>query len=253
MSKKTLLEIVQDILSEADGDEVNSITDTVESEQCARVVRTVFEDIVDIHDLEHTKTLKQLTATSSSTPNVMERPEGLHTIEWVRYDKRLTAGAAADFEIVHYQDPDTFIGRVMSRNTGDSNVDAVTLSTGAVIPVINDKAPTYFTVMDEGSDELVFDSYDSDLETNLQASKSLVYGIQKPTLTLSDTSVFTTLPTHLQQLVVSQARALYFDLYKDGITSEIDRKRRRAEVRSQRQRHIVKNQDNNTGPNYGRK
>ena len=252
MAKKTLLEFVQDILSDADGDDVNSITDTVESDQCARVVRDAYDRIVNLHDLQHIKTLSALEATSGTTPNVMTRPEGFTNIEWIRYDKRLAVSDAPNFEKISYCTPDYFINLVQSRNTGDSTVDAITLSTGAVIHVRNDTAPTYYTVMDEGSDELVFDSYNSALETNLQASKSMIYGDTKPTLVLSDSSTLS-LPRHLEVLVATEARAMYFDLYKDGITSEIDRSRRRAETRAQRQRHIIKNTDNDNGPNYGRK
>ena len=252
MAKKTLLAIVQDILSDADGDEVNSITDTIESEQCARVVQDVYEQICDLHDVEYLKTVKALVATSGTTPNVMERPEGFHSIEFVKYDKRVAAGDPQNFEYVDYMEPDRFLDLVHSRNTDDSNVDAVTLSTGMIIPVINDRAPVYYTVMDSGSDELVFDSYDSDLETNLQASKSLVYGIQRPTLALSDSSTME-LPRHLETLVQREARAVFFDLYKDGVTPEIDRTRRRMEVRAQRQRNIIKNTDNDNRPDYGRK
>ena len=251
MAKITLLEIVQDILSDADSDDVNSINDTVESDQCARIVRDVYKQICNLHDVEHLKTVKPLEATSGTTPNVMTRPDGMHTIEWVKYDKRATAGGVQNFEYVHYQEPDDFLEGVHSNNTGDSTVTAVTLSTGVVIPIRNDKAPTYFTVMDPGSDELVFDSYDSNIETNLQASKSVVYGVQAPTLSLSDSATLV-LPRHLETLVQREARAMFFDLYKDGITQEIDRTRRRMEVRAQRQRNIIKNTDNDNRPDYGR-
>jgi hypothetical protein len=252
MAKPTLLEFVQDILSDADGDDVNAITDTVEADQCARVVRDCFDQIVDLHDFEHTKTLKQLAATSASTPNVMTRPEGFHTLEWIRYDKRILSGDQQNFELVYYMEVDRFIASASSLSTDDSTVDGVTLSTGHVLPVRNDKAPTYFTVMDQGSDEIVFDSYDSALETNLQASKSLAYGIEKPSLALVGSSEIS-LPKHLAVLVKREARAMYFDLYKDGITSEVDRTRRRAETRAQRQRNIIKNTDNDNRPDYGRK
>ncbi len=252
MAKETLIDLVQDILSDADGDDVNSISDTVESDQCARVVRDAFNQIVDLHDFDNTKTLKQLEATSSSTPNVMTRPEGFHTLEFVKYDKRILSGDPQSYQDVKYCTVDAFIRRVSQRTTSDSTVDAITLSTGHIIPVRNDEAPTYYTIMDEGADELVFDSYDSALETNLQASKSLSYGVQKPTLTLADNSEIS-LPKHLSVLVKREARAMYFSLYKDGITSEIDRTRRRAEVRAQRQRHIIKNSDNDGRPDYGRK
>jgi len=243
--------MVQDILSEADGDAVNSITDTVESDQCARVIRDVWNTIVDTHDFGFIKTLKQLDATSGTTPNVMTRPEGYYNIEFVRYDKRATAGADQNYEDIHYMKVYDFIDLCSARATSDSNVSAITLSTGHIIPVKTDVAPTYYTIMDEGSDELVFDSYDSDLDTNLQQSKSLVYASVKPTLTLADATEIS-LPKHLATLVKTQSRAMYFDLYKDGITSEIDRARRRAEVRAQRLRNVVKNTDNDNGPDYGR-
>jgi len=252
MAKKTLLEMVQSILSDTDADNVSSVGDTVESEQAVQVIRDTHDYIVDSMDLGHVKTLDKLEATSASTPNVMTRPEGLYDIEWIRYNKKITAGGDQTFENVRYLPPSDFIDLVSSRTVSDSNVEEVTLSTGAVIPVVNDRAPTYYTIMDQGSDEIVFDSYDSDLETNLQESKSLVYGSLKPTLGSTDSSTMS-LPKHLENYVLAEAKAMYFDLYKDGVTREVDRRRRYTATRAQRQRYVLKDVDNKTGPDYGRK
>jgi hypothetical protein len=252
MAKITLLEVVQDILSDADSDDVNSIADTVEADQCARVVRDVYHQIVDLHDLEHIKTLKQLEATSASTPNVMTRPEGFHSVEFIKYNNSPTAGGDQKFQEIHYREVQDFLESVHKNTASDATVTEVTLSTGLVLPIRNDSNPTYYTVMDVGSDEIVFDSWDNNLDANLQASKSLIYGMQRPSLTLSDTSTFD-LPRHLETLIKREARAMFFDLYKDGLTPEIDRSRRRAEVRAQRQRNIVKNSDNDNRPDYGRR
>ena len=81
---------------ESDGDNVNSINDTVESDQCARIVREAHDYIVDVHDMQHIKTLKQLDATSGTTPNVMTRPEGYHSLEWVKYDKKDAASGNSE-------------------------------------------------------------------------------------------------------------------------------------------------------------
>jgi hypothetical protein len=242
MAKMTLIDAVQAILSDADGDEVSSIMDTVESEQC----------VVDLHDLEHIKTLSRLDATTSSTPNVMTRPEGYHSIEWVQYDTKNAASDPQSYNFIQYVEPDDFLSRIQGRNVSDTTVTAVTLSTGVILPIRNDTAPSFYTVMDTGSDELVFDAYDSVIEANLQQSKSIIYGIQRPTLSLADASTFT-VPRHLESLILREARAMYFDLFKDGITSEIDRSRRRMEVRAQRQRNIIKNSDNDNRPDYGRR
>lgn len=252
MAKKTLLDIVQQILSDADGDDVNSIVDTVESDQCARVVRDCFDQIVDSNvDIYHHKSTVQLTATDAATPNVMERPAGLWAIEWLQYNKKATAAGDQRYENVSFVDPDRFMVITGNRTASDTDIQEVVLDSGHSILVKNDQSPTYYTFI-EGYDDIIFDSFDSALETNLQASKSLAYGIIKPSLTLSDTAE-PNLPEHLIVLLYREARAMYFDLYKDGVSREVDRTRRRAEVRAQRQRRMVKNSDNNNGPNYGRK
>lgn len=253
MAKETLLEIVQDILSDADGDNVAAIAETVESDQCARLVRTCFNNIVDGTDIAHPRTLKKLDATSSSTPNVMTRPEGFHEIEWIKYDSKTTAGGDQDYSEILYMDPRQFIEYTSARTASDSTVDEVTLSGSShVVLVRNDHAPRYWTIL-ENYDEIVFDAYDSALETNLQNSKSLAYGAQKPTLTLADGSI-PDLPKNLFNRLKNDARALYFDLYKDGVTSEVDRLRRRSEVRTQRHRHVTKLAERaQTRPDYGRK
>lgn len=252
MAKETLLEIVQDILSDADGDEVTDISATIESDQCARVVRTCFNNIVDGSDLSHPRTLKQLTATSATTPAMMTRPEGFHEIEWIKYDSKTTAGGDQNYLEIDYMDPKDFVEYTSSRTLSDSTVEGMTMDSGHVVLIRNDHAPRYWTIF-ENYDNIVFDAYDSNLDTNLQASKSLAYGAQKPTLALTN-GAQPDLPKNLFNRLKNDARAMYFDLYKDGVTSEIDRLRRRSEVRSQRHRHVTKLAERTqTRPDYGRK
>lgn len=251
MAKKTLLTMVQQILSEADGDTVTGISDTVESQQCADLIGIVFDEVVQDYDLGLTKSIIQLTATSSATPNVMTRPEDLYNIEWIKYDKRTAAGNPQQYETVHYMEPARFIEYVSSRSTDLSNVDAVALDSGHSIPVVNDQAPTYFTFM-EDYDDIIFDSYDSALETELQAGKSLAYGQIIPSLSIAGTSTID-LPKQMTALVQASARARFWDLYKGGATREIDRARRRAEVRAMRYREMMLRTNQDTGPYYGRK
>ena len=252
MAKPTLIDLVQDILADADGDEVNSISDTVESDQCARVVRDSFRTIVDNHDLKIHDQIDQLTATSSTTPTKMERPASLHSIELCMYDKRLTALDDPRFQEVIWMDPINFIELTAQRTSSDTEVETMTLDSGHDLLIKNDQAPTYYTQL-QGYDDFIFDSYDLALETNLQASKSLVYGTIKPTLSLTDQAVID-LPEHIFILLRSDARAFFFDLYKDGVSRKVDERDRHANVRAQRMRHLTKNQqERQTGPDYGRK
>lgn len=252
MAKDTLLDIVQDILSDADGDEVNSISDTIESDQCARVVRAEFFNIVDDFDIKMHETQTQLTATSGTTPTVMQRPEGFHSIEKIWYDKRTTAGGDPDFKEVYFKDPESFLETSFSLNASDSDVSTLSLTdSGHTLNIKNDEHPTYWTVL-EGYDDIIFDSYDSSLDTNLQASKSLCKGVARPTFSLADATV-PDLPQNLMGLLRDRARAMYFDLYKQMTPNAVSRRERHSEVRSQRKKYITKKlQQERTGPDYGR-
>lgn len=252
MAKTTLLDLVQGILSDADGDEVNAIADTIESDQCARVIRDEFRIIADENDLKMQVSLTQLTATGTSTPTQMTRPEGFHSIEWIKYDRRVS-GSDPKFEDISYRDPSSFLQLTDSRTLGDSDVESQALGdSGHNLLVKNDQAPQFWTIL-EGYDDIIFDSYDSALETNLQTSKSLVRGVQRPVLALTDLAV-PDLPENLMVLLRNRARAFYFDVYKDGTTKEVDKRQRNSEVRSQRKKYITKKlQQERTGPNYGRK
>jgi len=254
MAKPTLIEIVQDILSDADGDEVNDVDDTIESTQCARVIQDTFRNIVDRYDLKVHNQLDQLTATDSNTPTVMDRPEGLFDIKEIQYDKREEAGDDPAYQRVQYMDPLDFLTMTGSRTSSDSTITAMALTGGSnhSILIRNDQAPTFYTQL-EGYDSFVFDAYDVALEANLQTSKTLVYGTVKPTLSLTSAAVID-LPEHLYTLLRNDARAFFFDLYKDGATREVDKRQRRSEVRSQRERYLTRNQqERQSGPDYGRK
>ena len=253
MAKDTLLDIVQSILSDSDGDEVNDIAATVESQQAASIIKDEFSIIVDEFDLKHYDRFVKLDATDATTPTLMSRPEGFHSISSIKYDKKTTAGGDQKYRDVCFKEPEDFLNLVSQRTLSDSNVEAMTLpESGHVILVRNDEAPTYWTIF-EGYDYVVFDSYDSVIESNLQQSKNLARGVQRPTLALTNTSV-PNLPQNQMVLLKNRARAMFFDLYKDGVTTEIAKRQRQSEVRAQRKKYITRKlQEKRTGPNHGRK
>lgn len=251
MAKPTLLDIVQGILSDADGDNVNSLSDTVESIQCAQVVIDSFDHIVDTFDIKHHTKTVQLDATSVTTPAQMTRPAGLHSIQWIKYDIRELIGDPPKFDYVTYMSQERFLELVHARSSAASNTQAMILDSGHNIYILNDQSPTNWTVMD-GYDNIVFDSYDALIETNLQTNRSLAYGDIKPTLSLADGSI-PDLSDELFSTLKNDARAFYFDVFKDGVTKKVDERDRRSTVRAQRKRHITKLEAKQTGQNYGRK
>lgn len=253
MAKTTLLDIVQFVLSDADGDEVNSVSDTVESQQAAEIVQHEYNTIIDEFDVKIGETFTKLDATSAATPVLMTRPEGFHSIEEIQYDVKETAGGDAKYEPLTFITWDKMLDKSNALNSSDTEVESLSLpDSGHPYLFRNDKAPQYWTIL-EGYDTIVFDSYDLNLESNLQNSKSLARGVSRAQLVIADSTV-PDIPENLMVLLKNRSRAMYFDLFKDGMTPGVARAASRSETRSQRKKYVTKKlQQERTGPNYGRK
>lgn len=84
--KLTLLEYVQMILSSLNSQQVNSISDTVESVQVAHNVKTAYLELLGRFNLPEHNELVQLVASNNAVqPTVMYRPEGVTRINFIRY------------------------------------------------------------------------------------------------------------------------------------------------------------------------
>ena len=65
MAKMNLLAMTQDILSDMDSDEVNSITESVEALQVAQIIKTTYYNIIDGKDYAFLYELFQMDASGS--------------------------------------------------------------------------------------------------------------------------------------------------------------------------------------------
>jgi hypothetical protein len=250
----TLLDMVQELLSDANGDEISSISDTTEAMQAARVVASVYEDVVTEYDIQSVKQLFRLDGLSDVTkPTHMRIPADYHSVEWVKYDTRLDVGADPSFTDICYVYPKDFADMVNRRSVSAAEVIAVTDPSGVVLNVVNNKSPQYYTLFD--NQHVVFDSFDATLESTLQQSKTQAYGQKIPGLVLANTTVIQ-LPTELMSFLKNEVRNTYFDLHAGGATASTQRRATRSRVRLQRVRHTMRNnreQFKHTGPDYGRR
>jgi hypothetical protein len=187
MAKYTLLELVQTILSSMDSDEVNSISDTVESNQVALLVKSVFFDLASDFDLPEHKTLFELTASGSSLrPTLMMIPDNVKNIDWVKYNNKLDAETHSNYKDVTYLELTRFL-EMVNRFRSETNIGTMDITNNSETFEIlfrTDKHPTYYTSLDD--DILIFDSYFSDDDTTLQKSKTMCSGSIYPVFTLSD-------------------------------------------------------------------
>lgn len=182
---ETLLDIVQEILSDSDGDEVNSITDTEESEQCAKIVISTYQAMMSNSIWPHTRRLVQLVPYSDNTqPTHMSLDENIKELISIYYDKKQSTDTQKKYEEVKYKSPDDFLRYVHQRRSDDAAVMTVVDPSGVELFIRNDQAPSYFTSFDDVT--LVFDSYDSSVDSTLQSSKVQALAYIIPVLNLLD-------------------------------------------------------------------
>ena len=208
MAKMTLLEMTQDILSDMDSDEVNSINDSVESLQVAQIIKTTYYNIIDGRDYDFLYELFQLDSSgTTSRPTHMKLPENIIDLKYVKYNTRKSTDTKDKYLKIKYLNPEDFMEMVDRRDSSKSDVTVITDTTGISINIINDKAPEYFTSFDD--EYLVFDSYDSVVDSTLQNSKSQCHGKRSVAFTLLDN--FTPdLPVQMFSYLLAEAKSVAF-------------------------------------------
>lgn len=185
MAKLTVLQMTQKILSSMDSDDVNSINDTVEAQQVVDVLEIVYFEIITSRVWPHLKQLDQLDGLSDSTkPNYMKLPENVSDTYWVKYDKQLVSDTRTKMLAVGYLPPDEFMELLDTRLSSAANVTSIAGFNSVPLLIKTDTAPTYWTSFDD--EYIVFDSYDSDVDSTLQASKSQVYVYKEASWTSSN-------------------------------------------------------------------
>ena len=246
----TLLELVQDILSSMDSDEVNSINDTTEAMQVAKIVRQVYFNIISRADLPELKTLFQLTASGdSSQPVLMIKPEDVAQIEWIKYNIEPATDTTDSYQYVTILPIQQFMDMIHTFDIDEDNVLSMTLN-DITYYYKDDKEPQWCTVIDDNY--IIFDSHDADVDTTLQSSKSLAFGKTNPTFTVADAFV----PEIDEQqfpLLLNESKSLAFTELKQLPHEKAELEARRQWRTLQRTKHLPKMSDFDALPDFGRR
>lgn len=237
--KLTLLEIVQAVLSEMDSDEVTSIGDTSESDQVALLARDVYLSFVSNKNWAHTKQLVQLPATfGSSKPTLLKLPDNIKKLEFVNYDSRTSiADERVNYQHLTYLYPDEFIERSNRLDVTQDSVEQIQLPGGGFISVTNNANPRHWTSFDDVY--LVCDSYDSDLETNLQETKTQAFASLTPNFVLTDGFV-PLLPDEAVAAYLEELKSRAYVSFKQSTNPKMEQeanRQRRWLSRNQQQSH----------------
>lgn len=249
MPTMTLLEIVQDVLNDMDSDEVNSISDTIESLQVAQIAKTVYYFLMSERDWPHLHTLFVLNSVSNpSRPNYLSLPSTVNEMEFLMYNKRKSGDTKDNYAEVIYMHPDNFLLRQNKLNESNSNVSQVVDSSGVSYNIYNDRAAEYWTSFDD--EYIVFDAYDSAVESSLQGSKTQCRGIVVPGWTPSDT--FTPdMPGEMFPAYLEEVKSTAFLKLKQVSDEKAEQKARKGKRRLSRKSWRAKG--GIRYPDYGRK
>lgn len=187
--KYTVLQMVQRILSAIDGDEVNSITDTVEAEQAAFILQRTYYSIVSDFNLPEHETIFSLDASTDNTkPTTMTLPSKIIELNWLRYDVREDGDLKANWREIPYCPLEEFIERSRAfegeTDTTTGSMNITTASGTFEFLYRNNKHPSYYTTL--GDDTFIFDSHDNTSDTVLQESKTMCFGRAYADFTLGD-------------------------------------------------------------------
>lgn len=187
--KYNLLQLTQAVLSSMDSDEVNSINDTVESQQVVEIIKTVYDDIISRGDLQSNKTLFNLVPSNDPLkPTLMSKPETLDRIEWIKYNSVLNGDVDPIWNEMRFLPPGDFIEYIHNFNPSQSDTGSFDyIAEGSVITFAykNNASPQYYTTIDDVY--MVFDSYDATVSSTLEASKTLAFGPRRTNFEATDT------------------------------------------------------------------
>ena len=225
--KMSLLEIVQDILSDLDADEVNSISDTVESTQVAQIVKTCYFEMLTNRNWPHTRKLTQLESLGDTLkPNYLRLPDSLKELVSIKYDVRKLVGDKIQMTDLTYKEPDAFLRYVSNRDSSKSNVTTVTDFSGTKLLIVNDTAPTFWTSFDDVY--IITDSYNSGLESTLQESKTQCLAYIYPSWTKQDDFI-PDLPIDAFSALLEEAKSTAFITLKQMANQKAEQKASRQQ------------------------
>jgi len=251
----TLLDYVQHVASSMGSDAVNSINDSIESQQIKLVVKKAYFDLISRITIPEHHTLFNLNGSGDNTkPTLMYIPNTISKVLEVRYDKHLYGDPAPLYSPVTFMARDKFFDYLYRLNPDDSLVGSFTHtidSSTITFLYHNNKAPNFYTTFDDST--IIFDGYDNTVDTTLTPAKTWCYG-RKVIPWVDSDSFIPNLDEPMCQLLLSEATSLAWAEMKQTQHSKAEQSARRLWIRSQSSKKAIDvESDFCKLPNYGRK
>lgn len=250
----TLLELTQRILESMDSDEVNTISDSTESLAVANIIKECYFDIIGKMDLPEEEQIFQLTASGDNLkPTLMTLPEAVLDLKTAKYN---ISDDVVDplYADLYFVPLDEFIRRNFSLSTDMDEVGTMEVGTDRgdfLFKFMNDRHPSYYTSIDDTT--LLFDAYDSEVETTLTSNRTLCWGQVIPTWEMEDSFTPDLDPRQFQFLLQASKAQAFVEL-KQVENPKAEKKERKNEILAQRTKHSIdKRTGSQTYRGYGRR
>lgn len=247
-SNPTFLEIVKYILSELESDDVDSILETVESEQVARIVIRVFSNMIAGRDWPHLDKIVTLDEVPAIPTGFYLDPE-MRKVHYVKYNKKHTALDQDRFTLLTYKEWGDFLHLLESRNSLSTDVTVVPTVDGAVsLNILTNKQPQYWTVY--SNNFLFVDSFNSVIDLRATNGNLQVFGSMLPMSELDDDFIFN-LPLEDHPMFINECINYCYINIKQMANSKLEQMSTSIRRRMSHQKWI--NHKGVSYPDYGRK
>jgi len=264
-------------------DEVNSISDTVESLQVANILKEKYYDLVTRVNLPEHQQIVQLSPSLDVTrPTLMYVPGGVAEISWLRYFNNDTTGNTSPGSTIHDLNLDLtsttgptnvapgyllvdilpvkdFIEMVTGFNPSETNVLTYTFSDNSnsdefagnyTLYAYTDRTPSYCTIV--SNYQVLFDAYDSSVDSTLQGNKTMAWARVIPQWKMTDTFI-PDLDDEQFQLLYNEAKALAFFELKQQVHSLAEQEKKRGWTSVQKNKSVSNKPSYfDALPNFGR-
>lgn len=258
MAKMTNLQMVQNILSSMDSDNVNSISDTEEAGQVELVLQESYEEITTRRKWNHQNKTRQLEGVSDVTkPNKLRIPTEVtrvNNFRWKVYADGVippTVDQDNSWKLLRWRDPSDFIAHVQGRNVAQleeqNRVLVVYNDDGVEMPMMTDVQPEFWTSFD---DEFIWmDNFQTDNANTATPDRTAIDATQQK-LWVSGDDEIADLPTEMFPLLLAEAKSAAWLNFKGQQNVKAEQVARRAYIKLREEEPTV--EDPRRWTNYGK-
>lgn len=242
MAKMTNLEMVQNILSSMDADNVNSISDTEEANQVEIVLKEVYENIISRRQWDFLRKTRQLENVGDLTrPNKMKIPETVTRVTCFRWKTNDPDTGLLRWKELKYLHPCDFIAHTQGRDVqrlleeerllevfNDDNVD---------IPMILDKEPEYWTSFDDAF--IYIDNFILEVDETATSGRTSVTVVQQQLFTAGDTEV-QFMPVEMFPLFLAESKSTCWLNFKGAANQKAEQVASRQYIKMREEEPTIK-------------